>query len=77
MELSQFSIKILPVNFATSIFNNSNWDKLSEGIIKNPNLGHSETLHERWKDNRKPDPLIQTVVQRLHTYYSKIYQEGN
>ena len=31
---SQFSIKIFRVNFGNSIFDNSNWDKISEGILK-------------------------------------------
>ena len=34
MEWSQFSIKILGVNFGNSIFDNSNWDKISEDVIK-------------------------------------------
>ena len=46
MEWSQFSIKILRVTFGKSILNNSNWDKISEGIIKNPYLEQSETLFE-------------------------------
>ena len=33
MKRSQFSIKILGVNFGKSILDNSNWDKISEGII--------------------------------------------
>ena len=34
MEWSQFLIKVLAVNFANSILNNSNWDTTSEGITK-------------------------------------------
>ena len=34
MEWSQFSIKIIGVTFVNSILNNSNWDKISEGLIK-------------------------------------------
>ena len=34
MEWSQFSIKILGVDFGSSVVGNSNWDKISEGIIK-------------------------------------------
>ena len=34
MEWSQVFNKIFGVNFGNSILNNSNWDKLSEGIIK-------------------------------------------
>ena len=33
MKRSQSSIKILGVNFGKSILDNSNWDKISEGII--------------------------------------------
>ena len=33
------------------------------------------TLYERWKDNRKPDPLIQAVVQRRNLQYSKYIKE--
>ena len=39
MEWPQFSIKIIGVNFANSILDNSNWDKTSEGIIKKPISG--------------------------------------
>ena len=35
----QFSIAILGVNFGNSILDNSNWDKISEGIIKKPISG--------------------------------------
>ena len=34
MKWSQFFIEILGVNFGNSILNNSNWDKISEDIIK-------------------------------------------
>ena len=34
MELSQFCIKILGVNFGNSILDDSNRDKISEGTIK-------------------------------------------
>ena len=43
MKWSQFPIKTLGGNFGNSIFNNSNWDKISAGIIKNRNLEHSDT----------------------------------
>ena len=35
MEWSQFSLKNLVLNFGNSIIDNSNWDKISEGILKN------------------------------------------
>ena len=34
MECSQYSVKKHVVNFGNSIFDNSNWDKISEDIIK-------------------------------------------
>ena len=34
MEWSQFSIKILAVNFGISILDTSNWEKISKVIIK-------------------------------------------
>ena len=40
-------------------------------------MEHSETLCERQKDNRKPNPVIQTVVCGSNIYYSKIYQKRN
>ena len=36
--LFKISIKILEVNFGNSILDNSKWDKISEGIAKNPYL---------------------------------------
>ena len=33
-EGSQFSIKILGVNFGNSILDNFNWDKISDGMTK-------------------------------------------
>ena len=48
MEWSQFSIKLLGFNSGNSILDNSNWDNISEDIIKkNPYLKQSETLFER------------------------------
>ena len=35
MKSSQVSIKVLGINFGNSILDNSNWDKISEGITKN------------------------------------------
>ena len=34
MEWSQLSIEILEVDFGSFVVGNSNWDKISEGIIK-------------------------------------------
>ena len=34
IEWSQFSIKMVGVNFGNSILDNSNWDKKSESITK-------------------------------------------
>ena len=42
VELSQLSIKIFGVNFGNSILNNSNWDTISEGLIKHPYLEQSQ-----------------------------------
>ena len=48
MELPQFSIKILGVNFGNSILDSFNWDNISEAIIKKtPYLEQSETLFVR------------------------------
>ena len=44
--------------------------------LKNPYLEQSENPWEV-KDNRKPNPLIQTVIPSSNIYYSKIYQNGN
>ena len=44
---------------------------------KNRYLEQSETVFKRWKDNRKPSPLIQTVVHRSNMYYSKICRKAN
>ena len=46
MEWSQFSKKIVGVNFSNFIFNNSIWHKVNEGIVKNTYLEQSETLFE-------------------------------
>ena len=45
MEWSQFSTEMLSVN--NSIINRSNWDKISEGMVKNSYLEQNETLFER------------------------------
>ena len=42
MELPQFSIKILGVNFGNSILDNSNWDNISEVIIKKNAISGTE-----------------------------------
>ena len=60
------SIKIPGVNFGNSVFDNSKWDKIRD-------LEKSGTLLER--GNRKPNPLIESVVHRSNLYYSKIYQK--
>ena len=44
---AQFPIKILGVNFGNCILDNSKWEKISEGILKNPYLEQSDTLCER------------------------------
>ena len=41
MEYSQFSIKILGVNFGNSILGKYNWDKISEDMIKK-NISRTE-----------------------------------
>ena len=41
------SINIFKVNFGNSNLDNSKWDKISEGIAKNPYLEQSATLFER------------------------------
>ena len=41
------NLKILGVIFGNSILDNFYWDKISEGIVKNPYLEQSETLFER------------------------------
>ena len=56
------SIKIPGVNFGDSVFDNSKWDKISD-------LEQSGTLLER--GNRKPNPLIESVVHRSNLYYSR------
>ena len=70
--MMKISFKILEVNFGNSILDNSKWDSRSDYIAKkNQYLEQSETLLER--GNRKPNPLIQTVVHRPNLYFSKIH----
>ena len=72
MEWSQFSSKILGANFGNSILDNSNWDKVSEGVNKKFHIRNRVTLSLRdKKDNCKPNPLIQIGEHRLNIYYSK------
>ena len=48
MKWSQFSIKTIGVTFGNYVLDNSNWDKITEAIIKKkPYLEQSETLFER------------------------------
>ena len=49
MEWSQFSIKILAVNFGISILNTSNWDKISKVIIKKDQIWNRVRLSFRGK----------------------------
>ena len=50
MVWSQFSIKILGVNFGSSVLDNSNWDKISHSLTKNKQcLEQSATLFEMKK----------------------------
>ena len=49
MEWSQFSIKIIGVSFVNSILDNSNWDKISEGIIKKIHIRSKVRLSLRGK----------------------------
>ena len=67
------SIKILGVNFANSILDNSKWDEISDDIVKKIRIWNRVRLFER--GNRKPNPFIQTVVHRPNLYYTKIYQK--
>ena len=46
MEWSKLSIIIFGVNFGNCILEKSNWDKISEGIIKKPYLEQCETFSE-------------------------------
>ena len=50
MVWSQFSIKILGVNFGSSVLDNSNWDKISHSLTKNKQcFEQSATLFEMKK----------------------------
>ena len=49
MEWSQFSSKILGANFGNSILDNSNWDKVSEGVNKKFHIRNRVTLSLRDK----------------------------
>ena len=49
MEWSQFSIEILGANFGNSILDNSNWDKISGGIIKQIHIWNKVRLSLRCK----------------------------
>ena len=49
MEWSQFSIKILAVNFGISILDTSNWDKISKVIIKKDQIWNRVRLSFRGK----------------------------
>ena len=50
MVWSQFSIKILGVNFGSSVLDNSNWDKISHSLTKKKQcLEESATLFEMKK----------------------------
>ena len=40
-------MKVLGVKFGNSILDNSKWDNISEGIVKNPYLEQNEALFER------------------------------
>ena len=80
MVWSQFSIKILGVNIGNSVFDISNWDKISHSLTKKIQyVGESATLFgmKQKKNNCKSNPLIQTLVSRSKIYYSKIYHTGN
>ena len=70
--MMKVSIKIPGVNFGNYVFDNSKWDKISDGIAKK-NMEQSGTLFER--GNCKLNPLIESVVHRSNLYYSKIYQK--
>ena len=72
MELSKFSIKTFGVNFGNAILDNSNWDEISEGITKKSISGTQwDSLWE--VKNRKPNPLIQTVLHRSIIYTTPKY----
>ena len=40
-------MKVLGVKFGNSILDNSKWDNIREGIVKNPYLKQHEALFER------------------------------
>ena len=49
MEWSQFSIKILAINFGISILDTSNWEKISKVIIKKDQIQNRVRLSLRGK----------------------------
>ena len=58
------------------------WKKWNIGVGAPPkkiNTSNWMQLSLEWKikENCKPNSLIQTLVYRSNTYYSKIYQKGN
>ena len=68
MEWPQFFIKILGINFGNSIFDNSNWDKISEGIIKTIHIWKRMRLSLR----RKKIIVNQILLSKLW-YTGQIY----
>ena len=75
MVWSEFSIKIIGVNFGNSFLDNSNWDKISHSLAKKKNQfleQQSATLFEMIKKNCKPNPIIQTYVKYIGQIYNII-----
>ena len=83
----KISIKILGGNFDNFILDNSKSDKINEGLYtsfcsryvsiyskrkKNTYVEQSETVFERWKNNRKPKPCYPNCGAYPNLYYSKI-----
>ena len=72
---SQFSIKIFGVHFGNFVLTNFNWDKIRHSLVKKQYLEQSATLFQMKKKNCKSNSLIQTLVYRSNTSYSKIYHK--
>ena len=75
MVLSQFSFKILGVYFGSFVLDNFNYAKISHILAKKKSIFGRVLTLEMKKKRYKSNPLIQTLIYRSNTYYSKIYDK--
>ena len=75
---SNFSIKILGINFDNFISENSNWDKIKDNITKKIHIWNRVRLSLRGKKLiTKSNSTFGTLVHGTDLYNSKIHQKTN